>query len=149
MTAVKISGSWITAQADGTEHFVTEEAQSAGMGARRGWYEAFCQQVSYWPAAMEIAPRRRCRACAAELSARQVSRRNNLKPRRRLSRLLCPLKPPAGVGRDMTTSSDAPTSAGSTGPSAGAARGPLEAAPAGADGPARFRSSGMSGRGAA
>jgi hypothetical protein len=119
MATRDVYGAWITAQADGTEHFVTDAAQVAGMGPRRGWYEAVCQKVSFRPAAMETGPRRRCRDCGAIRRNTQPSRKG---PKARvcwLSRLPCPLQSPADAGSCSTPFLNSPTSAGVQGASAG------------------------------
>jgi hypothetical protein len=69
MTPAKIRFSWITAQADGAEHAVTDEAHVAGMQAGKGRYEAACGVV-FLAACMDAGPLGRCASCRAFLRAR-------------------------------------------------------------------------------
>lgn len=65
--------SWITAQADGTEHAVTDEAQVAGMEAGDGVFEAMCG-TRFLVACLEVGPRDRCSDCCAFLRAQAEMR---------------------------------------------------------------------------
>lgn len=64
MTPAKIRFSWITAQADGAEHAVIDEAHVASMMAGEGMYEALCGVV-FLAACMDAGPRDRCSSCRA------------------------------------------------------------------------------------
>lgn len=138
MSQERIWCSWITSQADGAEHAVTDEAHVAGMEAGLGWYEAACGE-EFLAACMDVGPLRRCASCFALLRAHAQMRSAEERMSRPswLSRL-CHRKQPAGVGSDTTTSPDAPPSAGTHEPSAGAGCAPEdltttpESAPAGA-----------------
>lgn len=135
MTTGCIHFSWITAQADGTEHAVTDEAQVAGMNAG-GRFEAVCG-AAFLAACMEVGPLGRCASCRAFLRARAELRDFDERMSRPswLSRL-CHRKQPADVGSETTAPQDAPTSAGTQKPLAGAGGAPegsgSEPAPAGA-----------------
>jgi len=122
MTTAKTRFSWITAQADGAEHAVIDEAHVAGMQAGEGVFEAACGAV-FLAACMDAGPRDRCSSCRAFVRARVELRDfdDRLTEYRRpgwLSRLFCHRKQPADVGSDTTTPPDAPTSAGTQKPSA-------------------------------
>lgn len=60
--------SWITAQEDGTEHAVTDDAQVAGMTMGHGSYEAVCGAI-FLAACMDVGPLRRCPRCRSFLRA--------------------------------------------------------------------------------
>jgi hypothetical protein len=92
---------WITAQIDGTEHAVTDEAQVAGMAARAGWYEAVCGN-EFLAAFMDLGPSRACAACQTIIWARDELRsfEERLTEHRRpgwLARIFCRYPPPAPV----------------------------------------------------
>ncbi len=115
--------SWITAQADRTEHAVLDEAHVAGMEAGNGRYEPLCGET-FLAACMDVGPSRSCQRCWVFIRARAELRsfEERLTAYRRpgwLARLLCRYQQPAGVGSETTTSPNAPTSAGLQ-PSAGA-----------------------------
>lgn len=59
-----IKFSWLTAQVDGTEHAVTDDAQVVGMDAGTGIYESLCE-ARFLVAFMDVGPRRRCSFCRA------------------------------------------------------------------------------------
>ncbi len=128
MTAVRSRIFWITAQEDGTEHAVTDEAQEASRAAGVGWYEAVCGAV-FLAAAMEAGPVGRCASCRAFLRAQYEMRDINERMRRPswLSRL-CHRKQPADVGIEMDPQ-----------PSAGADSAPKETTAASVPAPARAR----------
>ena len=69
MTPYKMRLSWITAQVDGTEHAVTDEAQVTGMTTGRGRYQAVCGAVLL-AACMDVGALRSCSRCSAFLRAR-------------------------------------------------------------------------------
>jgi hypothetical protein len=73
MTTKQVWFSWITAQADGTEHAVTDEAHVAGMDAGDGMYEAMCD-ARFLIACQDVGPRGRCSCCWAFLRARAEMR---------------------------------------------------------------------------
>lgn len=62
--------SWITAQHDGTEHAVSDEAQA---GARRGVYQGLCGG-RFLAASMDVGPGERCASCRAFLRVRAARR---------------------------------------------------------------------------
>lgn len=100
--------SWITAQDEGTEHAVTDEAHVAGMDAGKGIYLAVCG-ANFLAACMDAGPRRRCPFCRARTELRD--RPERMSRPSWLSRLFCH-KHPAGVGSERPP---APTSAGPQG----------------------------------
>lgn len=65
--SIKIS--WLTAQVDGTEHAVTDDAQVAGMDAGDGIYESLCE-ARFLVAFMDVGARRRCSFCRARAQLR-------------------------------------------------------------------------------
>lgn len=122
--------SWITAQANCTEHAVTDDAHVAGMAAGDGVYEALCG-AEFLAACMDVGPCGECSCCRAFLRARVELRDLHERMSRPgwFSRLFCHHKQPADVGSPRPP---APTSAGPQDPSAGAGSAPSELAPAGA-----------------
>lgn len=111
---------WMTAQADGIEHAVTDPAQVAGMEAGHGWFEAMCGR-EFLAACMDVGPLAQCSSCRAFLRARAEMRSLDERVNRPgwLSRLFGHHKHPADVGSEPTTIPNAPASAG-TKPSADA-----------------------------
>lgn len=97
--------SWITAQADGTEHAVTDEAHVAGMEVGDGVFEAVCG-VRFLAACMDAGPLDRCSLCVAFLHARAEMRSFEERMNRPswLSRLCHRHKQPADVGSEPTIS---------------------------------------------
>jgi hypothetical protein len=60
---------WITAQADYTEHAVTDQAQTSGITTGNGLFEAICG-VDFLAASMVAAPRNACSHCLSALWTR-------------------------------------------------------------------------------
>lgn len=112
MTPTDIRHSWITAQADRTEHAVTYDAQVAGMAAGDGRYVALCG-IGFLAGPMETAPSGECSSCVTFLRARtelrDLEQRMNERRPRWFSSLFCRHKQPADVGRKRPPT---PTSAG-------------------------------------
>jgi hypothetical protein len=65
--------SWITAQADRTEHAVTHAAQAASLATGRGVYAALCGE-ELLAASMDVGPSGRCSSCAAFMRVRTTKR---------------------------------------------------------------------------
>ena len=63
--ALRVRTTWITAQSDGIEHAVDDDAQAM----RPGTFSPLCS-VAFFPAPMEFAPLGRCPRCTAVLRAR-------------------------------------------------------------------------------
>lgn len=105
MTSVTSRVSWITAQEDGTEHAITDEAQAAGMATAKGVYEGICGEA-FLVASLDAGPLRRCRQCLAFTRAK--SRLRDLDERMTnggwFSRLCHRRKRSADVGSDRTRS---------------------------------------------
>lgn len=78
-TTLRVRTTWITAQVDGVEHAVDDDAQSS----RPGIFDPLCS-VEFFPAPMESAPVRRCHRCVAvvraRISLRDVEHRMDAKP---------------------------------------------------------------------
>ena len=107
---------WITAQADGTEHAVTEKAEQTSRAARRGAFEAMCGEI-FLCASMDVGPSRTCPRCRAFIQARAEMRsfEEVLTEHRRpgwLARLLNRYVSPEDVGSQQTQSPAAPRSTG-------------------------------------
>ena len=69
MTALRVRTSWITAQADGVEHAVDDDAAAS----RPGMFDPLCS-AEFYPAPMEAAPLTRCFRCVAVMRARRSLR---------------------------------------------------------------------------
>ncbi|MGH3758570.1 hypothetical protein [Actinophytocola sp.] len=115
MTASREAFCWMTAQADGTEHAVTDVAQATGIEAARGWFEPLCGQ-RFLVACMDVGPLGRCAECELFVCVRADLRdfEQRMTEYRRpgwLSRLLCRYEQPADVG-DPLEPQNTPTSAG-------------------------------------
>lgn len=90
--------SWITAQADGTEHAVTYTAQEASAALGHGIYEAVCGE-QLLSASMDVGPLERCVTCVAILRARAALRDLNQRMTARQPRWLARLCPRGRSGR--------------------------------------------------
>ena len=79
VTTLRVRTIWITAQCDGIEHAVADDARSS----RPGIFEPLCA-VEFFPAPMEAAPVGRCHRCTAVIRARtslrDVEHRMDAKP---------------------------------------------------------------------
>lgn len=65
VTTLRVRTTWITAQRDGIEHAVDDDARSD----RPGMFGPLCS-VEFFPAPMEAAPRGQCPRCVAVVRAR-------------------------------------------------------------------------------
>lgn len=106
---------WMTAQADGVEHAVTDDAQAVGIETGQGWFEPLCGP-RFLVACMDVGPLDRCSRCELVIRARVELRDfdERITAYRRpgwLARLLCRYEQPADVG-DPTEPQYTPTSAG-------------------------------------
>lgn len=79
MTTLRVRATWITAQSDGIEHAVDDDAQAT----RPGMFDPLCS-VEFFPAPMETGPQGRCPRCVAVMRARRslcdVEHRMDAKP---------------------------------------------------------------------
>lgn len=64
-TTLRVRTTWITAQHDGIEHAVDDDAQAS----RPGMFDPLCS-VEFFPAPMETGPVGRCPGCLAVVRAR-------------------------------------------------------------------------------
>lgn len=62
---LRVRSTWITAQCDGVEHAVDDDARSS----RPGMFDPLCS-VEFFPAPMEAGPLGRCPRCVAVVRAR-------------------------------------------------------------------------------
>lgn len=69
MTTLRVRTTWITAQGDGIEHAVDDDAEPS----RPGLFDPLCS-TEFFPAPMELGPLGRCPACVAVLRARAALR---------------------------------------------------------------------------
>jgi hypothetical protein len=74
VTTLRVRTTWITAQSDGMEHAVDDDAEPS----RPGRFDPLCS-VEFFPAPMEMGPRGRCPRCLAVVRARTALR--DIEPR--------------------------------------------------------------------
>jgi hypothetical protein len=69
VTTLRVRTTWITAQYDGVEHAVDDDAQAT----RPGMFDPLCS-VEFFPAPMETGPVGRCPRCVEVVRARNPLR---------------------------------------------------------------------------